>query len=331
MFAPKVGDRRGLTPLDEAQQRRHKLRNLAQSALLLGGMVVILALCGWVLFGIDGIVGMALGGALALAFSPQISPQLVLRLYRARELAPGELPEVFAVLDQLTRRAGLRHRPRLYYVPSRMLNAFAVGRPGDAVIALTDGLLRSMNLRELAGILAHETSHIRNNDLWLMSLADLIGRLTRMMSLLGGFLLIFALPMWLGGAATLPWLLIPLLLFAPQLTVLMQLALSRAREFDADLDAAGLTGDPAGLASALAKLERYQRGPWEQILLPGYRIPEPSLLRTHPPTGQRIARLQALYGRPAEPLPGLEAMAPLRSQRSPVALAPRGRVFGYWY
>jgi heat shock protein HtpX len=331
MLASKAGNRRGLTPLDEAQQRRHKLRNLAQSALLLGGMVGILALCGWVLFGVDGIVGMALGGALGLAFSPQISPQLVLRLYRARELSPAELPEVLAVLDRLTRRAGLRHRPRLYYVPSRMLNAFAVGRRDDAVIALTDGLLRRMTLRELAGVLAHEMSHVRNDDLWLMGLADLVGRLTRLMSLLGLFLLILGLPLWLGGAASLPWLLIPLLLFAPQITVLLQLALSRAREFEADLDAAGLTGDPAGLASALAKLERYQRGPWEQILMPGHRLPEPSLLRTHPPTEQRIARLQALYSRPVEPLPGLEATALLRSQRAPIVVAPRGRLLGYWY
>ena len=106
-----------LAPLDARQQRRHKLRNLAQSAILLGGMVGLLALCGWMLFGPDGVVGMALGSALALAFSPKISPALVLRLYRARELGPHELPEVFAVLDRLTRRAGLRHRPKLLLHP----------------------------------------------------------------------------------------------------------------------------------------------------------------------------------------------------------------------
>jgi heat shock protein HtpX len=318
-----------LAPLDVRQRRRHKLRNLLHSAILLGGMVGLLALCGWVLFGPDGLLGMALGSALALTFSPKISPRLVLRLYRARELTPPELPELFAVLDRLTQRAGLRRRPRLYYVPSRMLNAFAVGERDDAVIALTDGMLRSLTLRELAGVLGHEISHIRNNDLWLMGLADLVGRLTRLMTLAGLLLLVLAIPLWLGGATALPWLVIPLLVLAPQLTTLLQLALSRAREYEADLDAAGLTGDPAGLASALAKLERFQRGVWEQILMPGYRLPEPSLLRSHPPTEQRIARLREFQAAaPAAPAfegamawPGEHAVAP----------RPRGHVLGYWY
>ena len=277
---------RGLAPLDADQQRRHKLRNFVQSAILLGGMVGILTLCGWVLFGPDGILGMAIGSAIALAFSPRVSPQLVLRLYRARELSRRELPQVFAVLDRLAERAGLPEQPKLYYIPSRILNAFAVGQQRDSVIALTDGLLRNLNMRELAGVLAHETSHIRNNDLWLMGLADLVARLTRLMTLVGFLLLLLAIPLWLVGSASLPLLVIPLLLFAPQLTTLLELALSRAREFEADLDAAGLTGDPAGLASALAKLERFQRGTWEQILMPGFRFACPSLrccVRIRPP------------------------------------------------
>jgi heat shock protein HtpX len=226
--------------------------------------------------------------------------------------------------------------PRLYYVPSAMLNAFAVGSPRDAAIALTDGILRHLDLRELTGVLAHEISHVRNRDLWLMNLADLTGRLTRMMSLLGFGLLIIGLPMWLGGAGHLPWLLLPLLMFAPQLTVLLQLALSRSREFDADLDAAGLTGDPAGLASALVKLERHQRGLWERILLPGHRLPEPSLLRSHPPTEERIARLAALSGAAAEPGPavaGLRAIArePIVPPWQPVRRTARGHLLGFWY
>jgi heat shock protein HtpX len=330
MLGPKtrVGH---LAPLDARQQRRHKLRNLAQSAILLGGMVGLLALCGWVLFGPQGLLGMALGSALALMFSPRISPRLVLRLYRARELAPHELPDLFAVLDRLTRRAGLRHRPRLCYIPSRMLNAFAVGERDDAVIALTDGMLRGLTLRELAGVLGHEISHIRNNDLWLMGLADLVGRLTRVMTLTGLVLLVLAIPLWMSGATALPWLVIPLLILAPQLTTLLQLALSRAREYDADLDAAGLTGDPAGLAAALAKLERFQRGVWEQIFMPGYRLPEPSLLRSHPPTAQRIARLRELEGRAPAAAPVLDDTVPWHAERMWVARRPRGHVLGFWY
>ena len=320
-----------LAPLDQAERRRHKLRNVAHSILLLGGIVGLLALCGWLLFGVDGLVGMALGAAIALAFSPTVSPHMVLRLYRAREIAPHDLPEVWRVVNVLAERAALERPPRLFYVPSSMLNAFAVGSRDDAVIALTDGMLRTLTLRELAGVLAHEISHIRNRDLWLMGIADLAGRLTRMMTLFGLVLLFVGLPLWLSGAASMPWLLVPLLVFAPQITTLLQLALSRAREFDADLDAAGLTGDPRGLASALARLERYQRDPWEQILMPGRRLPEPSVLRTHPPTRERIGRLEALVGEPRlPPLPApatrtLEAAWPL------VQGAPRNHLLGFWY
>ncbi len=322
---------RRLAPLDAAERRRHKLRNLLQSALLLGGMVGLLTVCGWLLFGLGGVVGMGLGAALALVFGPRVSPRMVLRLYAARELAPDQLPAVFAVLARLTERAGLERRPHLYYIRTTMLNAFTVGDRHDAAIALTDGLLRRLDLRELAGVLAHEISHIRNRDLWLMSLADLAGRLTQVMTLLGLGLLVVGLPLWLGGGAQPPGLLILLLLLAPQLTVLLQLALSRARELDADLDAAGLTGDPAGLISALAKLERYQHGLWEQILMPGYRLPEPSLLRSHPPTGERIARLKALFGRGTELAPAFASAGPIELAGQAIARRPRGRLLGYWH
>jgi heat shock protein HtpX len=331
MFAPQVGTGRRLAPLDAAERRRHKLRNLAQSVLLLGGMVGLLAACGWLLLGPDGLVGMALGAALALIFGPKISPQMVLRLYAARALAPEQLPAVFDVLARLTRRAGLERMPRLYYIRSSMLNAFSVGDREDAGIALTDGILRKLDLRELAGVLAHEISHIRNRDLWLMSLADLTGRLTRVMTLFGLGLMIVGLPLWLGGGARPPGLLILLLLFAPQLTVLLQLALSRAREFDADLDAAGLTGDPGGLIAALAKLERYQGALWEQILMPGWRLPEPSLLRSHPPTAQRIARLEALYERAPDAGRAFAAAAPIAVAGRAIDRRPRGGLLGYWH
>jgi heat shock protein HtpX len=252
-------------------------------------------------------------------------------MYRARAIGPHDLPEVLPALRVLAQRAGLERVPRLYYVPSAMLNAFAVGGRDDAVIAVTDGMLRALTLRELIGVLAHEISHIRNRDLWLMGIADLAGRLTRLMGLFGFALVLVGLPLWLSGAGGVPLLLIPLLVFAPQITTLLQLALSRAREFDADLDAAGLTGDPGGLASALAKLERHQRSPWEQILLPGQRLPDPSILRTHPPTEERIARLQSLTD-PASlpPLPSAGA-ARVEAAWPAVHRPPRARLIGFWY
>ena len=217
------------------------------------------------------------------------------------------------------------------------MNAFAVGKRDDAVIGVTDGLLRALDLRELTGVLAHEMSHIRNNDVWLMGMADLASRLARMMSLAGAGLLLFSLPIWLQGGGFVSAVLILLLIFSPQLMTLLQLALSRAREFDADLDAAGLTGDPGGLSSALAKLERQQRSHWEQILMPGRKMPEASLLRSHPPTKDRLARLASLYERAPEQRTALASLGfsapipPLIAPMAPVTRRPRAWLISPWH
>jgi heat shock protein HtpX len=210
-----------------------------------------------------------------------------------------------------------------------MLNAFAVGRPPDAALAVTDGLLRVLSLREMAGVLAHEISHIRNNDLVVMSLADVIAQLTRIMATGGMLLLLITLPAWLAEYSRLPWLLILVLMLAPTFGSLLQLALSRAREYDADLDAAGLTGDPAGLAAALAKMERLQGGFVERIMLPGPRIPNPSLLRTHPPIEKRISRLLSLS--PSEDAITTAKPIDVPLEYPVVAPQPRRRASGMWY
>lgn len=336
-FAPTRLQRRKLAPLNAEEQRRHKLRNRLQSFLLLGGMALLVAVCGWILFGPLGLIGVVIAVTVALVFGSRLSAQMVLRMYKAERLSPRQMPEVFRIVEHLAERAGLERVPALYYVPSAMMNAFAVGRREEASIGVTDGLLRALDLRELTGVLAHEMSHIRNDDVWLMGMADLAARLTRMMSLIGAALLLFSLPMWLQGGSLVSFVLILLLVFAPQLTTLLQLALSRAREFDADLDAAGLTNDPAGLSSALAKLERQQRGHWEQILMPGHKLPEASLLRSHPPTKDRIARLNSLYDRAPEPRTALAALglaAPTLQFVAPmtrITTRPRSRVIGPWY
>jgi heat shock protein HtpX len=310
--------------------RRHKLLNLAQSLLLLGGMLAILAACAWSVWGGEGILWVLLGGGFSLLLTPTVAPEWVMRLYRARRLHASDLPEARLLLADLAERAELPTTPALYYLSSPLLNAFAVGNPREAAIAVSDGLLRHLTTRELAGVLAHEISHVRNNDLWLMNLADLMSRLTSLMSWLGQLLLLFNLPALAMGAAGVPWLLVLVLIFSPTVMALLQLALSRAREHDADLDAALLTGDPEGLAAALAKLDRLQGRYWEEILLPGRRMPEPSLLRTHPPTAERIARLRSLAGElprfAGQPVPlhGLGAFA------APAGL-PHWRWPGVWY
>jgi len=169
-----------------------------------------------------------------------------------------------------------------------------MGRPEDSAICVTDGLLRLLDARELAAVLAHEVAHIAHRDLWIMGMADAMSRVVSVASWAGQLTLLLNLPLLAAGLAVVPWGAVLLLVFSPTVMALLQLALSRSREFDADLGAVRLTGDPEGLAAALVKLERRTGRFWEEILLPGPRIPEPSLLRTHPPTRERVARLRAL-------------------------------------
>jgi heat shock protein HtpX len=316
----------------------HKMHNLVQSVLLLGGMALLLMLLGWLMAGAVGI-GLAAVGVVLLLSSQRVSPQLILRMYRARPLNVYEAPELVQIVHTLAQRAELPSLPRLYYIPSALMNAVSVGQQDNPAIGVTDGLLRHLTRRELVGVLAHEISHIRHNDTWVMSLADIVSRLTSLLSLSGQFLLIVSLPMVLLGNYRPPWLLYALLIFAPTLSTLLQLALSRTREFDADLEAIRLTDDPRGLASALAQLERYQRGMLERVLLPGHRIPVPSLLRTHPATEARIQRLLMLADAPvpqyrvphAVPLHLFAADSPLALQMPQLIGGPRWRLMGLWF
>jgi heat shock protein HtpX len=292
-------------------------------------MTLILAVCAVTLWGGAGVLWALVAVVAGLLLAPAVSPDWVMRLYGARRLDAYDLPDGVRLVAELARRAGLRAPPALHYVPSPLMNAFAVGRPDHAAIAMTDGLLRRLSVRELAGVLAHEVSHVRNDDLWIMGLADMLSRLTSMMSWLGQLLLIVNLPLLMTGAAVVPWLTVIVLIFAPTLMSLLQLALSRAREYDADLDAAGLTGDPRGLASALAKLERQQGRYWEEIFLPGRRMPDPSLLRTHPPTEERIRRLLELYEPEAVPLSPAAPRLPAWASGPPSR--PRWHGPGFWY
>ena len=317
--------------LDDAKRRRHRLRNLMQSALLLGGMIGLLSLCVWVVFGPEGALWALGGWVVALLLSPRASPTLVLRLYRGRRLTPRDFPQGFAILEKLARRAELDYMPSFWYLPSPILNAFTLGRRGNAAVAVTDGMINALNVREFAGALAHELSHIRNNDVWVMGLADSIGRLTNVMTLAGGILLAVNLPLLLIGRVQFSWLLVILLLVAPTVANILQMGLSRAREYDADIEAAELTGDPAGLASALRKLEMHQAGLWERILLPGRGLPEPSLLRSHPPTEERIDRLLSLYT--PEDVAGLDVADTfgLGGRIGPIPPRPRWRITGLWH
>ena len=316
--------------LDRELLHQHRLLNLAQTVLLVGGMAGVLWLSARFLLGEATGWYLATVAVLALWMVPRLSPRLVLRLYQARPIEARAAPQLHAVLHELAQRAELPQPPALFYIPSRLLNAFAVGGREDSAIGLTDGMLQSLDLRELAGVLAHEVTHIRNGDLRVMAVADLISRLTEVLSLTGQVMLLLGLPLWLLGVWELPLVGVALLIFAPTLTALLQLALSRTREFDADLGAARLTGDPRGLASALAKLERQQGGWMEQILMPGRRNPHPSVLRSHPETSERVRRLMSLVPAPARSL-RLQERRVAMPHFGPSVADPRRRRWGVWY
>ncbi|MFO4575323.1 zinc metalloprotease HtpX [Klebsiella pneumoniae] len=279
---------------------RHRWHNRLQTVLLVLTLLGIAAVAGSLLLG-DGGLWLALAAAgFTLLLEPAAASGLTLRLYGARPLHPDEAPDLWAVLRELAARAGLPTVPVPHYVPSGVVNAFATGSKHHAAIALTDGLLRSLTPRELTGVLGHEIAHIANEDLRVMGLADSISRLTHLLALLGQLAIVLSLPTLLLGVTEVNWPALLLLAVAPQLALLAQLGLSRVREFDADRLAAELTGDPHGLASALAKIERVSRS-WRAWLLPGWGNPEPSWLRTHPATAERIERLLELAPPPAMP------------------------------
>jgi heat shock protein HtpX len=279
--------------LDQRARRRQRVRNAVQSTLLLGCLLAVAAGVGWLLLGTVGLLWLTALAAVVLLLRPRIPARVVLGVFRAEPLPREVAPELHWLVDRLDERAGLRHRPAVYYLPSPVPNCFCVGRGSGAVLAVSDGLLRLMPRRELTGVLAHEVGHLHAGDATVMTLTDTISRLAQGLALLA----LLLLPVGLVRAAQEdvgPLLVCGVLIALPVVVTLLQLALSRAREFDADLTAARLTGDPEGLARALELLEAATGRIWERVLVPRARVPDPLLLRTHPSTEERTRRLRAL-------------------------------------
>lgn len=321
--------------IDRGQQAKARARNILHSFALAGGIGAITALSAYVLFGASGVIWALITVGFFVLIGPRVAPEVVMRMFGARPVAPHSGGPLSTIVARLAQRAGLPVAPRLYVIPSATLNAFATGSRSGSSIAVTEGLLRRLELHEVAAVLAHEIAHIRNSDLWVMSLADMMSRLTRILSFFAIFLFFLGLsavvlPASGVGVADIPWLAILLLYFAPALASLMQLALSRAREYDADLVGASLIGSPASLISALTKLERYQGRFWEDIFMPGRRTPQPSLLRSHPPTERRIERLIALQRPDYAPLPIQEPHSHVAGLGGAYR-RPRYHWSGYWY
>lgn len=260
---------------------------------MLAGLAVVLGAVAWLLTGLAGLLWVLMTVVLLGALRPRVPTAWVLSMYRAQPLPRWAAPGLHDVVDVLAARARLQRRPQVFYVASPTANAFVIGKKDEAVLALTDGLLRLLDGRELTGVLAHELSHLQNGDPAIMNLSDLVSRLAQWMSWLGLWSVVVSLPLAVDRASLVPLLLSLLLVAVPTVVTLMQLAVSRSREYDADLEAVALTGDPEGLARALVVLEHSDGQIWERILVGRSAGSDPLLLQTHPATAQRVQRLLA--------------------------------------
>jgi heat shock protein HtpX len=269
----------------------HTLKNFVHTLALFLCMGVILSLVGFILAGVDGILWAAFLGIMILLISPNISPAFILSMYGGRLLSAKDAPGLHQIIQGLSARADLPAPPALYYLPSRLMNAFSVGSSANPAIGLSDALLNTLTMREISAVLAHEISHIQHNDVRVMTYADIISRITNTLSLTGYLLIFLNLPLYFLGMVTISWLALAVLIVAPTMMSFLQLSLSRMKEFNADHQAVLLTGDPEGLAMALSKLEVYESSIVDMLFGRGHKGSIPSVLRTHPSTEERIKRL----------------------------------------
>jgi heat shock protein HtpX len=284
--------------------------NTLKTALLLTSLTLFLLFVGQYFGGRNGML-IALAIAVAMNFvSYFYSDKLALSMYRAQPATREQLPRVYSVVEQMTQRIGLP-MPKIYVIPSESPNAFATGRnPAHASVAVTQGILNLLTDEELAGVLAHELGHVRNRDILTSSIAATLAGAITILAQMGRFAMIFGgggsggsdRDRNGGGIAALF-----MLILAPIAATLIQLAVSRAREYEADASGAHMTGNPYALASALQKLDAYSKRlplgatpSTAHLFIVAPLISGASfanLFSTHPPIAKRIERL---VGRPSQ-------------------------------
>jgi len=301
-----------------------RFRSEATSVVFLICIAVLAAAVGYILLGAAGAVGAVLLAAASGYGGARYADRYILRAVRARPVDPFEAPGLHSVLGQLSSKAGLP-MPRLYAFPSSQPNAFTVGRdPRSASIALSTTLIRRLDQRGLTGVLAHEVAHIRHRDILLASFAATV---TQMLRSMGRAIALFGVVAFTLLLITAPKLLLVwfVLALTPLVALLLQNALSRQREFTADAEAARLTGDPMGLASALQRIEQSQRSLLVRLL--GFAPRGGTPLHSHPATEERVARLRGM-GASEHTFDGsrVEPIRPLRPRVSrPLRVIPGHR------
>jgi heat shock protein HtpX len=283
--------------------------NTFKTAFLLTALTLLLMMIGRAFGGQNGMM-IALAVAVVMNFvSYFFSDKIALTMYRAKPVTREELPRAYQIVERLTQKIGLP-MPKIYVIPTESPNAFATGRnPQHASVAVTHGILGLLTDEELEGVLAHELGHVDNRDILISSVAATLAGAITMLASMGRWAMIFGGMEGgdrdrRGGGGGLAALL--MLIVAPIAASLIQLAVSRSREYQADATGAHFTGNPYALASALQKLDAYSRrvpmmaSPSTAhlfIIQPLLGMNFANLFSTHPPVAKRIERLT---GRPAE-------------------------------
>lgn len=267
--------------------------------ILMAGLLALFLIAGQILGGAQGLIAAAIFGGLMNFVMFFFSDKIVLRMYRAQVVSESEAPELYRVVDRLRQRAGLP-MPVVAIAPHQQPNAFATGRsPEKAVVCVTEGILRQMPMPELEAVIAHELAHIKNRDMLISTVAaGIAGAISNL-----PYLLMFGMGGDDDGGHPIAQL--AFMLLAPLGAMMIQFAVSRQREFEADRVGAEILGNPLPLASALARLDAMARqipmqvapaaAPLAQVNpLAAYGGGVMKLFSTHPPTEERVARLQEM-------------------------------------
>ncbi len=299
-----------LTPPAQPQPQPYRYgshHNGLRTAVLLGGLSALILFAGRILGGSTGLL-IALFIALGInGFSYFYSDKLALRSMKAYPVSQAEQPMLYTMVAELANRARIP-MPRLYLSPTRQPNAFATGRnPRHAAVCCTEGILTMMDKRELRAVLAHELSHVTNRDILISSVAGALATCITYLANIAQFAAIFGFGRNDDDGPNIFELLL-LIILGPIAAAIIQLAVSRSREYQADESGADLSGDPLGLASALRKLEtgtaqlplpdNAQLAPTSSLLIANPFRPGTvgRLFSTHPPMNERIARLEQMAG-----------------------------------
>ena len=281
----------------------HTTFTWVKTAMLMAAIMALFGIVGGMLGGQQGMLLALLFGGAMNVFSYWFSDKMVLKMYNAQEVDETSAPQFYGMVRELAQRANLP-MPRVYIIDEQQPNAFATGRnPEHAAVAATSGILQLLSASELRGVMAHELAHVAHRDILISTVsATMAGAI----SALANFAMFFG-GRGSDGRPSNPLATIAVALLAPLAASLIQMAISRAREYEADRGGAEISGDPNALADALGKIQMYAEG--RIPLGPAEAHPETAqmmilnplsaggirgLFSTHPPTEERIARLRAL-------------------------------------